>query len=156
GFDCILVLTTDNDPLYEQTLDRVKAALRGLTILGKKEWKDPSRFAKQLKAKPFGVVCSKNGSMLKSLLEAYQKAKSKGLSVLIIDDEADQASLNTFTSAQSGKVSTINQAITDFRNYFPVNTYLQVTATPQALFLQKPKHRYRPTFTVLTDPGTGY
>ncbi len=156
GFDCILILTTDNDPLYEQTLDRVRAALRGLTILGKKDWKDPGRFAKQLQAKPFGIVCSKNGSMLKSLLEAYQKAKSRGLSVLIVDDEADQASLNTFTSKKSGKVSPINQAITDFRNYFPVNTYLQVTATPQALFLQTPKHRYRPTFTVLTEPGTGY
>jgi hypothetical protein len=156
GFDCILVLTTDNDPLYEQTLDRVKAALRGLTILGKKDWKDPARFAKQLQAKPFGIVCSKNGSMLKSLLEAYQTAKSKKLSVLIIDDEADQASLNTFTAKKNGKVSTINQAITDFRNYFPVNTYLQVTATPQALFLQTPGHRYRPSFTVLTEPGPGY
>jgi Z1 domain len=156
GFDCILILTTDNDPLYEQTLDRVKAALRGLTILGKKDWKDPARFAKQLQARPFGVVCSKNGSMLKSLLEAYQKAKTKGLSVLIIDDEADQASLNTSTAKKTGKVSTINQAITDFRNYFPVNTYLQVTATPQALFLQTPGHRYRPAFTVLTEPGAGY
>ena len=159
GFDCILVLTTDNDPLYEQTLDRVKAALRGLTILGKKDWKDPARFAKQLQAKPFGIVCSKNGSMLKGLLEAYQTAKSKGLSVLIIDDEADQASLNTFTSKkkkQTGKVSPINEAITGFRNYFPTNTYLQVTATPQALFLQTPGHRYRPTFTVLTEPGHGY
>jgi hypothetical protein len=156
GFDCILVLTTDNDPLYDQTLDRVKAALRCLTILGKKDWKDPIRFAKQLQSKPFGIVCSKNGSMLKSLLEAFQKAKAKGLSVLIIDDEADQASLNTFTAKQNGKVSTINQAITDFRDYFPMNTYLQVTATPQSLFLQRPGHRYRPSFTVLTEPGAGY
>jgi len=156
GFDCILVLTTDNDPLYDQTLDRVKAALRCLTILGKKDWKDPVRFAKQLQNRPFGIVCSKNGSMLKSLLEAFKKAKSKKLSILIIDDEADQASLNTFTSKQTGKVSTINQAITDFRDYFPVNTYLQVTATPQSLFLQRPGHRYRPSFTVLTEPGAGY
>jgi hypothetical protein len=102
GFDCILVLTTDNDPLYEQTLDRVKAALRCLTILGKKDWEEPQRFSKQLQSKPFGIVCSKNGSMLKSLLLAFQKAKAKGLSVLIIDDEADQASLNTFTAKQTG------------------------------------------------------
>ncbi|MBI3666746.1 MAG: hypothetical protein HY236_11090, partial [Acidobacteria bacterium] len=53
-------------------------------------------------------------------------------------------------------VSTINKAITDFRNYLPANTYLQVTATPQALFLQRPGHRYRPTFTVVTEPGAGY
>jgi hypothetical protein len=156
GFDCILILTTDNDLLYEQTSDRVKAALRGVTILGKRDWKEPDRFANQLSTKPFGIVCSKNGSMLKGLLEAFQKAKSKGLSVLIIDDEADQASLNTFASKGDGRVSTINEAIIDFRNYFPVNTYLQVTATPRALFLQRPGHRFRPTFTVLAEPGDGY
>src|SRR5262249_42626803 len=34
--------------------------------------------------------------------------------------------------------------------------YLQVTATPQALFLQRPDHRYRPSFTVVTEPGSSY
>ncbi len=33
---------------------------------------------------------------------------------------------------------------------------MQVTATPQALFLQRPDHRYRPSFTVLSEPGPGY
>jgi hypothetical protein len=37
-----------------------------------------------------------------------------------------------------------------------VNTYLQVTATPQALFLQTPDHPFRPSFTVLSEPGEGY
>jgi hypothetical protein len=156
GFDVLLVLTSDNDPLYEQTLDRIRAALGGITVLGKKDWKDPVRFGKQVRTKPFAVVCSKNGSMLKSLLDAFQKARAKGLSVFIIDDEADQASLNTFTNKRNGRVSTINKVITDFRNYFPVNTYLQVTATPQALFLQRPDHRYRPSFTVVTEPGSSY
>ncbi len=158
GFDCILVLTSDNDPLYEQTLERIRAALGGTTVLGKKDWKDPVRFGKQVSNKPFAIVCSKNGSMLKSLLAAFQKGRTKALSVFIIDDEADQASLNTFTSSKKtpGKVSTINAVISDFRDYFPVNTYLQVTATPQALFLQRPDHRYRPSFTVVTEPGESY
>jgi hypothetical protein len=156
GFDCILVLTSDIDLLYEQTLERIKAALRGLTMLGKKDWNDPARFARQVRTKPFGIVCSKNGSMLKSLLEAFKTAKARGLSVFIIDDEADQASLNTFTSSANSRISPINRVISDFRAYFPVNTYLQVTATPQALFLQRPGHPYRPSFTVVTEPGEGY
>ncbi|MCU1224681.1 MAG: hypothetical protein JWQ42_2774 [Edaphobacter sp.] len=155
-FDCILVLTSDNNPLYEQTTERIRAALGGLRVLGKNEWKDTARFAKQMKAKPFAIACSKNGNMLSSLLEAFKKAKSKSLSVLIVDDEADQASLNTYTSKQSSEVSTVNRVITELRAYFPINTYLQVTATPQALFLQRPDHRYRPSFTVLTEPGDGY
>jgi hypothetical protein len=156
GFQCILVLTTDNDPLYDQTLDRVRAGLRGLSVLGKRDWRDTPRFARQLRTTPFVVVCSKNGSMLQSLLDAFRNARATGLSVLIIDDEADQASLNTFTSKGTGQVSRINRVITDFRNYFPVNTYLQVTATPQALFLQRPDHRYRPSFSVISEPGEGY
>lgn len=156
GFDCIVVLTTDNDPLYEQTKERVRAGLGGLTVLGKKDWKDPKRFGNQVKNSPFAVVCSKNGSMLNSLLGAFQAAKSKNLSILIVDDEADQASLNTKTGKPAVPPSTINAAISNFRSYFPVNTYLQVTATPQALFLQRPNHLYRPSFTVLTEPGTDY
>ena len=156
GFECILVLTTDNDLLYEQTLDRVRAGLRGLSVLSKKEWKDAARFRSKLRTPPFAVVCSKNGSMLQSLLDAFRSARATNLSVLIIDDEADQASLNTLTSKGTGQVSRINKVITDFRNYFPVNTYLQVTATPQALFLQRPDHRYRPSFSILSQPGAGY
>jgi hypothetical protein len=42
------------------------------------------------------------------------------------------------------------------RAFFQKTTYLQVTATPQALFLQTPKHEFRPKFTVLSHPGAGY
>jgi len=81
----------------------------------------------------------------------------KGLSCLIIDDEADQASLNTKASRRIGiAVSTINRLITDLRRFFHKNTYLQVTATPQSLFLQEPAHDYRPKFTVLSHPGKDY
>lgn len=159
GFRCVVILTSDIDLLYEQTLERVRKALRGLSVLGKNDWKDAFRFERQLKTTPFVIVCSKNGSKLKSLLEAFKAARAKGLPTLIIDDEADQASLNTNTSKVSKgstQVSRINEVITEFRNFFPVNTYLQVTATPQALFLQAPDHSYRPSYTVLSEPGPGY
>lgn len=42
------------------------------------------------------------------------------------------------------------------RRFFEKNTYLQVTATPQALFLQTPGHDFRPKFTVLSNPGADY
>jgi len=156
GFECVVILTSDIDLLYEQTLERVRRALRGLSVLGKKDWKDATRFERQLRTTPFVVVCSKNGRVLHSLLNAFKTARAKGLSTLIVDDEADQASLNTYTNKGSDQISKINEVITEFRNYFPVNTYLQVTATPQALFLQRPDNRYRPSFTVLSEPGPGY
>ncbi|MDD4762008.1 MAG: Z1 domain-containing protein, partial [Candidatus Pacebacteria bacterium] len=157
GFKCILILTSDIDLLYDQTLERVKKALRGLLVMGKNDWKDAVRFERHLRtSNPFAIVCSKNGSKLNSLLEAFKSARAKGLSALIVDDEADQASLNTFTSKGGEQMSRINEVITALRDFFGVNTYLQVTATPQALFLQRPDNRYRPSFTVLSEPGPGY
>lgn len=159
GFQCIIILTSDNDILYEQTLKRMKSVLQGLSVLGKTDWVDPKRFARNLRNPPMVIVCSKNGTVLNGLLEEFKKAGAKGLSALIIDDEADQASLNTNTSKakKTGKLpSTINQAISEFRDFFRVTTYLQVTATPQALFLQNPDNRYRPSFTILSEPGNGY
>ena len=40
--------------------------------------------------------------------------------------------------------------------FFDRNTYLQVTATPQALFPSDPGHIFRPQFTVLSHPGADY
>jgi hypothetical protein len=156
GFQCIIILTSDIDLLYDQTLERVKRALRGLSVLGKQDWRDPVRFNSHLRTPPFVIVCSKNSSKLNSLLEVFRNARAGSLSALIIDDEADQASLNTFTNKQTGQISRINNAISELRGFFRVNTYLQVTATPQALFLQRPSHNYRPAFTVLSSPGQGY
>lgn len=156
GFQCIVVLTSDIDVLYNQTLERVRKALPGLNVLGKNDWRDVQRFERQLRTQPFVIVCSKNGRKLSGLLETFKTAGARGLSAMIIDDEADQASLNTYTSKRGEQVSKINEVITEFRKFFRVNTYLQVTATPQALFLQRPDGFYRPSFTVLSEPGLGY
>src|SRR5205823_5351181 len=80
----------------------------------------------------------------------------RGLTCLIIDDEADQASLNTKEARADGTRSAINDRIAALRAFFERNTYLQVTATPQALFLQTPGHDFRPKFTVLSHPGADY
>jgi hypothetical protein len=151
-----VVLTSDIDLLYDQTLERMRIALRGLSVLGKNDWRDANRFERYLRTPPFVIVCSKNANKLDSLLEAFRSARAGNLSAMIIDDEADQASLNTYTSRGAGQISRINSAISNFRKFFRINTYLQVTATPQALFLQRPDHRYRPSFTVLSSPGPGY
>lgn len=157
GFQCIVVLTADIDVLYKQTLERVRSALPGLSVLGKNDWRADQiqRFERQLKIPPFVIVCSKNPRKLGGLLEAFKAVNMRGFSAIIVDDEADQASLNTYAS-RGGQVSKINEVITDFRKFFRVNTYLQVTATPQALFLQRPEGFYRPSFTVLSKPGPGY
>lgn len=156
GYRTIIILTSDIDPLYEQTLGRVREAFPGMDIIGKKEFKDADSFLQRVKGETCAIVTSKNAGLLNTLIENLQKGRVRGLSCLIIDDEADQASLNTRERKANGTRSAINHRIVELRGFFDKNTYLQVTATPQALFLQAPGHDFRPTFTVLSHPGSDY
>ena len=156
GYQSIVILTSDNDPLYEQTLGRVREAFPGIDIIGKKEFRDADAFNQRIKAGTCAIVTTKNSGLLKALIENLRKGRSRGISCLIIDDEADQASLNTKALKADGTRSAINDRIAELRSLFDRNTYLQVTATPQALFLQVPGHDFRPKFTILSNPGGDY
>lgn len=156
GYRAIIILTSDIDPLYEQTLGRVHEAFPGMDIIGKKDFKDADSFLQRIKGGTCAIVTSKNSGLLNTLIENFKKGKVRGLSCLIIDDEADQASLNTKERKADGTRSAINRRLVELRGFFEKNTYLQVTATPQALFLQTPGHDFRPTFTVLSHPGSDY
>lgn len=156
GYRTIIVLTSDIDPLYQQTLGRIQEAFPGMDVLGKTDIEDDAALVKRLRGATCAIVMTKNGRLLASLVEALKKGNVRGLSCVIIDDEADQASLNTRASKDDGTSSTINKLISNLRSFFHKNTYLQVTATPQALFLQDPAHPFRPKFTVLSEPGSGY
>lgn len=156
GYRTIIILTSDIDPLYKQTLGRAKEAFPGMEIIDRNDLKDSQAFIQRVKSSTCAIVISKNGSRLYQLLENFKKGNLKGLGCLIIDDEADQASPNTKESKEDGSRSKINGYISDIRKFFEKNTYLQVTATPQALFLQAQSHELRPKFTVLSHPGSDY
>jgi hypothetical protein len=156
GYRAVIILTSDIDPLYDQTLGRVREAFPGMDIIAKSEFKDDAGFLQRIKAGTCAVVTTKNSRLLATLIDNCKKGNVKGLSCLIIDDEADQASLNTKQNKANGSRSAINDRIAELRGFFDKNTYLQVTATPQALFLQTPGHDFRPKFTVLSKPGADY
>ena len=156
GYRTIIILTSDIDPLYQQTLGRAQEAFPGIDIIGKKDFKDGDAFLQRIKGGTCAIVTSKNAGLLNTLIENFKKGRVRGLSCLIIDDEADQASLNTRARRADGTRSAINDRIKELRGFFEKNTYLQVTATPQALFLQTPGHDFRPKFTVLSHPGADY
>jgi Z1 domain len=156
GYQTIIILTSDNDPLYEQTLSRARLAFPGIDIIDKKDFKDVDAFVQRIRSGTCGIVTTKNSRLLSTLIENFQKGRLRAHSCLVIDDEADQASLNTQASRPDKERSKINKRIGELRDLFEKNTYLQVTATPQALFLQTPGHEFRPQFTVLSHPGAEY
>lgn len=111
------------------------------------------KFARQNKQKPLNdevnlfnsdayvAVIKKNSAPLKKLIQDLKPLKNDlvELPVLIIDDEADQASVDTTNPAKWNKGSaanrrrtTINQLITEILQICPRAQYLGYTATPFA------------------------
>lgn len=84
--------------------------------------------------KPVVLVVKKVKSVLESVAQRLQSELSeKGLdcrSILIIDDEADNASITTAKDPE--KPTTINKCIRDIFNNFPIASYVGYTATPFA------------------------
>jgi hypothetical protein len=78
------------------------------------------------------------------------------LSVLVIDDEADQAGLNTKAASDDEEPSATYRAIRDLRDALPRHTYLEYTATPQAPLLLNVLDTLSPDFVVVLKAGEGY
>jgi hypothetical protein len=87
------------------------------------------------------LVCKKNVSVLKNLIiwlhNSLEEGKEKhNIPLLIIDDEADNASLNNMGSKGRNYASKTNGHIRAILELFHVKSYLGYTATPFANVLQ--------------------
>jgi len=153
GFNNFIVMTSNLNDIYEQTLDRIKGALDSFQVFGKTEIRQASGSTSGL---PLALVCSKHPGRLQECLNIIRQSHWQNQPVIIIDDEADQASLDTNINDQNKPTSAVNKAIIELRDYLHSHTYLQTTATPQALLLQDSQSDFRPDFVVITTPGTGY
>jgi len=133
------------------------------TIL--QQWKDPT-FPNE-RCKTILVTVMKNGSHLNNLCHLFNGIDLNKVPTLIIDDEGDQASLNTraawaarnsfdIENLDENEVSTIYRRISEIRRNLPHHTFLQYTATPQANLFINIIDRLSPNFIRLLTPGTDY
>ena len=109
------------------------------------------------------VPIMKNYANLRAFLEQLQievnkyTISSKDLEeypILILDDEGDSYSPNNQGLMQAP--SATHSWICDTVDNFPHCSYVQYTATGQALWLMHPGQRLSPNFTIVLDPGIGY
>lgn len=85
------------------------------------------------------MIIKKNSSVLRRILEKLENTPSSELAqcpVLIIDDECDQASVNSPSGQNVWK--TINRQIRQLIDFFPRASYIGYTATPFANVLIDP------------------
>ena len=100
------------------------------------------------------ITVLKNGTHLRNLVNLLRQLDLNRAPVLVIDDEADQAGLNT--QVGRGRQSTTYQRLVALRQCLPHHTYLQYTATPQAPLLINLIDTLSPRFAELLTPGDHY
>ncbi len=190
GFDVAVVLTKGTNALVDQTIKRIKRdfdMFRPTNNLRQKatveiydimQIKDTLRQAEVECCKNI-IVCKKEDDNLRYLDELFRKPFLENKKVLVVDDEADFCSRNylrvrkkiqdetgkVIGSKSIDKLAKISQQIDDFCQRLENCRYLQVTATPQSLFLQPQGDIYlednkvlsfRPRFTKLVPVHKGY
>ena len=188
NYRIVIVIGGTTKPLLEQTTIRLRKDLRIDSRYGFEQkwtqitnpetqedfdtitntldqWANAS-FPKE-RCKTILITVMKNGSRLRNLTNLLSGVNLQGVPTIIIDDEGDQASLNTKAAwaARQGieigditenDVSTIYQRITELRSIFPHHTFLQYTATPQANLFINIMDRLSPNFIKLLTPGEDY
>ena len=163
GYRVIIALLGVTNLLLEQNADRISNSL-GLHARNDYKWvplKNPAGVAGGHEIRHWLdrnrillVPVLKHAGRVRHLADALQRAGVGELPVLIIDDEADQASLNTRVRQQ--EVSNTYSAIGQLRSDVPNHLYVQYTATPYAPLLLSPDDALRPEFVEVLQPGPGY
>ena len=116
------------------------------------DWQDP--MVPDWQRQTVLITTMKHHQHLQNLTDILAQLDLLDVPTLIIDDEGDQASLNTLV--QRGETSTTYQRILSLREYFPHHTFLQYTATPQAPLLINLIDTLSPNFARVLTPGAEY
>lgn len=175
AFQIVIVVAGTANPLLEQSTGRLRRDLRldepdrarrwiqfqnpsadDATVQTIRDvlddWRDPDTPWEYKKTVLITVL--KNYRRLQNLADLVQAVGAQAVPVLIIDDEADQASLNT--EVTQGQESTTYRCLMALRQALPSHTYLQYTATPQAPLLVSIIDSLSPNFVQVLEPGEPY
>lgn len=174
GYQIVVVVTGTSVPLFEQSTRRLRAdlqirtdrmrawalfenpdntdSMRGNVQRILEEWRDPD--VPDLQRQSILVAVMKHHGRLRNLIELLSALNLHDVSALIIDDEADQASLNN--EVTQGSQSTTYRRLTELKQALPSHTLIQYTATPQAPLLVNIIDALSPNFIQVLEPGESY
>lgn len=149
-----IYLTTDSVDLQQQTFKRAKENLDKFIVLSEENDNLLDEMLKQ--DLPILAVIKKNASVLKRWRNTFSsKSHLRGYPLIIVDDEADAASLNT-NADKPKDVSTINRYLGEMKDMCCQNLFIQLTATPQSILLQNTQSGWQPEFVHYFQAGENY
>lgn len=174
GYDVTVIFTKNSVALAEQTMKRLRSEFalpverNKLYIWDIIRLQTFEQLTGYVLANKIILVVKKEVNNLEKLHRLFDETELSMKKVLIVDDEADQASVS-FVSDRSKKdgvdFAKIAGSISEFRKKLKgKNSFLQVTATPYSLYLQPEEHRIngdayaplRPAFTHILHPHSNY
>lgn len=173
GYRVVVILAGTKNNLVAQTFGRLMKDLRfgshrdDFLILQSPDEGKKGEIKARLSADEHPTLVFpilKHYQHIDNLITLFADSEIKGHldkeTVLIIDDEADQASLNAYARSNSTKgqsrISTTYGSILRLRASLPANSYIQYTATPQANLLISMQDLLAPKSHTLLNPGASY
>lgn len=176
GYRIIIYLTGTKTNLQEQTAKRLESDLDIENSFG--TYRLFGNIANSMSAKTNirNFLKGTNEVLLFPILKHYKHIERLAdvfaelqpeldkIGVLIIDDEADQSSFNTYAKKnaknghdwEDGEFSKTYASILKLKKNLPSHSYVQYTATPQAAFLIDNNDILSPTYHTVLTPGVGY
>jgi Z1 domain len=100
------------------------------------------------------ITALKHHQHINHLASIFSDPEMSKYPILVIDDEGDQASLNT--KPKKGKKSSTYKEILSLKENINKGALISYTATPQANLLIETLDELYPEFCVLVEPGEGY
>lgn len=171
GYRLIVVITGTRTDLFQQANERLEEALNTDEIGGWEHYRSDNlhpglvrKIQSTLNAWDDGpveglkdtvlVTVMKERHHLRDVNELLDKLDLGGMPTLVIDDEADRAGLNIQPTEEER--SATNRRLMRLRGAIPHHTYLQYTATPQAILLLNLIDTLSPYFAQVLTPGSSY
>ncbi len=159
GYGVVIILAGTKIPLLDQTFLRLNSDLVGNrpTVT---QFKNPTNADSEViesvlhTQRHVLVVALKRQNRILEVREIFAQPSLNSQPVLIIDDEGDEASLNT--QFKKKKQSAVYRSILSLRSTLRSHSYVAYTATPQGILLINGIDGLSPDFGTLIYPGSGY
>jgi hypothetical protein len=165
GFNVVIAFLGNTELLLSQNTDRMASDLRieGPSARDDFRWAHlpmPKKnydinFLLDQPNRTILITTMKNRARIDAIAQMFESSsRADQVNCLIIDDEADQASLNT--KVRRGEESATYKAISRLRRCFSKHLYVQYTATAFAPLLLDRDNELSPTFLQILTPGQAY
>ena len=161
-YNVAVVLGGNTLELLKQNATRIQSAFNvdpeRLTVLRTNDNKsliNPERIKEFVEnGRKVIIVGLKHHKHISQIAEIFDNAFLADQPVIVVDDEGDQATLNT--KAYIDSMSSTYESVLNLKSKLRRHCFLSVTATPQANIMIKAFDTLSPDFGELVYPGEGY